>query len=56
MGEPAELRCKIYDTTIIISKDHSDITFDEYLRMCAQVAHAVGFSAKHVDEFFGDVG
>jgi len=46
------LEFKHYDEKIKIEKDHSDITVEEFWRMCTQISTAV-FGEKNTDELFG---
>jgi hypothetical protein len=38
---------------ITVEKDHSDITFDEFVEMLRTLSRGVGFSQKNIDELFG---
>ena len=50
---PFKITVKHWDEKITIEKDHSDITFDEYVEMLRTLSRGVGFSQESIDELFG---
>jgi hypothetical protein len=51
MGEPFTITVKHWDEPISISKDHSDITFDDFMEMVRQIAVAIYSEKLFVDYF-----
>ena len=50
---PFKLSVKHWDTKITIEKDHSDITWDEYVEMLRELSRAVGWGENNINELFG---
>ena len=50
---PFKLSVKHWDTKITIEKDHSDITWDEYVELLKDLSRAVGWGDKNINELFG---
>jgi hypothetical protein len=42
-----------WDEKITVEKDHSDITFDEFVEMLRALSRGVGFNQENIDELFG---
>jgi len=51
---PFKISVEHWDTKITIEKDHSDITWDEYVELLRDVSRAAGWSYGDVDELFGN--
>jgi len=52
-NKPFKITVKHWDEKISIEKDHSDITFEEYVEMLRTLSRAVGFSKKSIDGLLG---
>ena len=50
---PFKITIKHWDEKISVEKDHSDITFDEYIEMLRTITRGVGFTQGQIDEIFG---
>ena len=50
---PFKVSVEHWDTKITVEKDHSDITWDEYVEMLKDLSNAVGWGKKSIDELFG---
>lgn len=50
---PFKLSVEHWETKIIIEKNHSDIDWDDYVEMLAEVSRAVGWSNEKINELFG---
>lgn len=50
--KPFKLSVEHWDTKITIEKDHSDISWDDYVEMLIELSRAVGWSNKKIDELF----
>ena len=50
---PFKITVKHWGEKITIEKDHSDITFDEYVEMLRTLSRGVGFAQESIDELFG---
>lgn len=49
---PCKLSFTHWDETITIEKDHSDITFDDFIMMTQTLARAFGLTDEHIKEYF----
>lgn len=52
-NKPFKITVKHWDEKISIEKDHSDITFEEYVEMLRTLSRGVGFSKKSIDGLLG---
>jgi len=50
---PFKLSVKHWGTKITISKDRSDLHFEEYVEMLRELSRAIGWSEKDINELFG---
>ena len=50
---PFKITVEHWDEKITVEKDHSDITFDEYIGMLKTLSRGVGFGQVSIDEVFG---
>lgn len=52
-SKPFRITVEHWDDRVSIERDHSDITFDEYIEMLKRVSAAV-FTQELWDEYFGE--
>lgn len=52
-NKPFKVTVKHWDEKITIEKDHSDITWDEFVDMLRTISRGVGYSQESIDELFG---
>ena len=52
INQESRLSFKHWDEEVVIKKDHSDITIDEFYQMCKQLALGTGFQPNTVNEYF----
>ena len=52
-NKPFRVTVEHWDEKIIVEKDHSDISFDEFIEMLRTLSRGVGFSQENIDELFG---
>ena len=52
-NKPFKVTVEHWDEKITIEKDHSDITFDEFVEMLRTLSRGVGFGKESIDELFG---
>lgn len=52
-NKPFKITVEHWDEKITIEKDHSDISFDEYIEMLRTLSRGVGFGQDSIDEVFG---
>lgn len=50
---PFKISVEHWDEKITVEKDHSDITFDEYIEMLKTLSRGVGFGEESINEIFG---
>ena len=50
---PFRVSIEHWEEKITVEKDHSDITFDEYIEMLRTLTLAVGYNQEQINEFFG---
>ena len=42
-----------WDEKITVEKDHSDITFEEYIELLRTLSRGIGFGQDDIDDIFG---
>jgi cupin superfamily acireductone dioxygenase involved in methionine salvage len=52
-NKPFKVTVEHWDEKITVEKDHSDITFDEFVEMLRTLSRGVGFSQDYINEVFG---
>ena len=52
-NKPFKITVEHWDEKITVEKDHSDISFDEYIEMLRTLSRGVGFGQDSIDEVFG---
>ena len=52
-NKPFRITVEHWDGKIIVEKDHSDITWDEFVEMLRTISRGVGYSQEDIDELFG---
>lgn len=52
-NKPFKVTVEHWDEKITIEKDHSDITWDEFVEMLRTLSRGVGYSQESIDELFG---
>jgi hypothetical protein len=52
-NKPFKVTVEHWDEKITIEKDHSDITWDEFVEMLRTLSRGVGYSQEDIDELFG---
>ncbi len=52
-NKPFKITVEHWDEKITIEKDHSDISFEEYVDILRALSRGVGFGKESIDEFFG---
>jgi hypothetical protein len=52
-NKPFRVTVEHWDEKITVEKDHSDITWDEFVEMLRTVSRGVGYSQESIDELFG---
>ena len=50
---PFKISVEHWDEKITVEKDHSDITFDEYIEMLRTLSRAVGWGGDDINDLFG---
>ena len=50
---PFKITVKHWDEKISVEKDHSDITFEEYIEMLRTLSRGIGFGQDDIDDIFG---
>jgi hypothetical protein len=50
---PFKITVEHWDEKVTIQKDHSDISFDEFVDMLRTLSIGVGFSQDSINEIFG---
>jgi len=50
---PFKISIKHWDTKITIEKNHSDITWDEYVELLRDISKAAGWGEENINELFG---
>ena len=52
-NKPFKISVEHWGEKITVEKDHSDVTFDEFVDMLRALSRGVGYSQKSIDELFG---
>lgn len=52
-NKPFKISVEHWDEKITVEKDHSDITFDEFVDMLRTLSRGVGYSEESINEIFG---
>ena len=52
-NKPFKITVKHWDEKISVEKDHSDITFEEYIEMLRALSRGIGFGQEDIDDIFG---
>jgi len=52
-NKPFRVTVEHWGEKITVEKDHSDITWDEFVEMLRTVSRGVGYSQESIDELFG---
>jgi hypothetical protein len=52
-NKPFKVTVEHWDEKITVEKDHSDVTWDEFVEMLRTVSRGVGYSQEGIDELFG---
>ena len=52
-NKPFKITVEHWDEKITIEKDHSDISFEDYVEMLRTLSRGVGFDKRSIDELFG---
>ena len=50
---PFKISVEHWDTKLTVEKDHSDITFEEYVDLLRDLSRAVGWADKDINDLFG---
>ena len=50
---PFKISVEHWDEKITVQKDHSDITFDEFVEMLRTLSRGVGWADKDINDLFG---
>jgi hypothetical protein len=50
---PFKISVQHWDEKITVEKDHSDITFKEYIEMLRTLSRGIGFGQDDIDDIFG---
>ena len=52
-NRPFKISVEHWDEKITVEKDHSDITFEEYIEMLRSLSRGIGFGQDDIDDIFG---
>lgn len=52
-NKPFKISVEHWDEKITVERDHSDVTFDEYIEMLRTLSRGVGYSQESINEMFG---
>ena len=52
-NKPFKISVEHWDEKISVEKDHSDITFEEYIEMLRTLSRGIGFGQDDIDDIFG---
>jgi len=52
-NKPFRITVEHWGEKITVEKDHSDVTFDEYIEMLRALSRGVGYGQDSIDEVFG---
>ena len=52
-NKPFKISVEHWGEKITVEKDHSDITFDEFVDMLRTLSRGVGYDEKSINEIFG---
>ena len=50
---PFKISVEHWDTKLTVEKDHSDITFEEYVELLRDLSRAVGWGIDDINDLFG---
>ena len=50
---PFKISVQHWDEKITVEKDHSDITFEEYIEILRTLSRGIGFGQDDTDDIFG---
>ena len=50
---PFKISVEHWDTKLTVEKDHSDITFEEYVDLLRDLSRAVGWGDGDINDIFG---
>ena len=50
---PFMISVQHWDEKITVEKDHSDITFEEYIELLRTLSRGIGFGQDDIDDIFG---
>ena len=50
---PFKISVEHWDEKITVEKDHSDITFEEYIEMLRTLSRSIGFGQDDINGIFG---
>ena len=51
---PFKISVEHWDTKLTVEKDHSDITFEEYVDLLRDLSRAVGWGSDDINDLFGN--
>ena len=51
---PFKITVQHWDEKVSVEKDHSDITFEEFIEMLRTLSRAVGWGNDSIKEYFGE--
>ena len=54
MSQPMKITAQVYDLTISVEKDHSDVPFDDYCEMLQVITRGIGYAESQTNALFGD--
>ena len=52
-NRPFKISVEHWDEKITVEKDHSDITFEEYIEILRTLSRGIGFGQDDIDDIFG---
>ena len=52
-NRPFKISVEHWDEKITVEKDHSDITFEEYIEILRTLSRGIGFGQDDIDDTFG---
>ena len=52
-NKPFKVTVEHWDEKITVEKDHSDVTFDEFVEMLRTLSRGVGYGEESINEIFG---
>lgn len=51
---PFKISVEHWDTKLTVEKDHSDITFEEYVDLLRDISRAAGWGDDDINDLFGN--